>query len=54
MKIEITKPFGKWLVNGKQYNELVGAEKIFFDEFLIAMRLIKGAENHDNQKQKQC
>lgn len=38
---------GKWLVNDKPYSELGGLEKIFFDEFLIAARIIS------EQKQKQ-
>lgn len=40
MKIEIELKDGKWLINGKTYNELSDAEKLFFDEFLIAARLI--------------
>jgi len=29
---------GKWLINGKQYHELSYPEKVFFDEFLTAMK----------------
>jgi hypothetical protein len=38
-KIEILLENGKWLINGKQYNELTFPEKQFFDEFLLAVRL---------------
>lgn len=38
-KVEITKPFGKWLINGKSYEELDWIEKVFCDEFLLAMRM---------------
>ena len=44
MKIEIIKYNGKWLINGKQYHELEYTEKMFFDEFLIAMKLDFEAE----------
>jgi hypothetical protein len=44
MKMEIKRIAGKWLLNGKQYAELEGKEKTFFDEFLIAMRLMKGID----------
>ena len=44
MKIEIKKVDGKWLVNDKQYPDLTYSEKVFFDEFLIAMRLMNGIE----------
>jgi hypothetical protein len=39
-KIEIKLYDGRWLVNGKAYQDLSGAEKTFFDEFLIAMRMM--------------
>jgi len=48
--IEIKKVNTKWLINGKQYADLSEREKIFFDEFLIAMRINFGAEKHDKQK----
>jgi len=54
MKMDIKRVSGKWLLNGKQYPELEGKEKTFFDEFLIAMRLMEGAEKHNNLKQIQC
>ncbi len=54
IKMDIKRVSGKWLLNGKQYPELEGKEKTFFDEFLIAMRLMEGAEKHNNLKQKQC
>lgn len=38
-EVHIKLDNGKWLINGKQYHELSYQEKIFFDEFLIAMRL---------------
>lgn len=37
--IEIKLINSKWLVNGKQYHELCGTEKQFFDEFIIIMKL---------------
>lgn len=37
-KIVITKTNGKWLVNDKPYTELTYPEKLFFDEFLLAMK----------------
>lgn len=39
MKIEIELTSGKWLINGKQYKDLSGVERMFFDEFLIAMKI---------------
>ena len=47
MVITINKTSGKWLLNDKPYVELVGDEKEFFDEFLIAMRLEYGCEQYD-------
>ncbi|HEX8575797.1 MAG TPA: hypothetical protein VF677_05845 [Flavobacterium sp.] len=38
-KIEIELRNGKWLVNGKAYQDLSDVEKEFFNEFLIAMRM---------------
>ena len=38
-KIEITKVNGYWLVNGKPYTELQYLERVFFDEFIVAMKL---------------
>jgi hypothetical protein len=43
-KMDIKRVAGKWLLNGKQYFELEGKEKTFFDEFIIAMRLMKEME----------
>ena len=40
-KIEIVKEHGKWLINNKPYNEVSYAEKIFFNEFLLVMKLNK-------------
>lgn len=37
-KIEIIKTNGKWLINGKPYNELNYVEKLFFDEFIYEMK----------------
>jgi hypothetical protein len=39
MRIQIKKVNGKWEVNGKSYSTLEGKEKLFFEEFLVAMRL---------------
>lgn len=52
MKMEIKKVNGKWLINAKQYPELPDEEKLFFDEFLIAMRWEKECEQFDNQQKK--
>ena len=52
MKIEIIKVNGKWLINGKQYADLDYSERIFFDEFLIAMRWEKECEEFDKQQKK--
>ena len=49
--IEVKLTDGKWLINGKQYHELGKEEKIFFDEFLIAMKINFEAENKKNYKQ---
>jgi hypothetical protein len=49
-KIEIKRINSKWLINGKQYPELCGTEKTFFDEFLIAMRINFEAEKHSQIK----
>ena len=38
MSVIITLDNGLWLINGKRYQELDWNEKVFFDEFLIAMR----------------
>ena len=38
-KIEIKRCDGRWLINGKRYQDLSGGEKTFFDEFLIPMRI---------------
>lgn len=46
--IEITKPNGKWLINGKSYAELDWIEKYFFDEFLLAMRMEFNENQQDN------
>lgn len=43
-KIEIKLEYGKWLINGKTYQQLDYLEKEFFDEFLVAMRINFGAE----------
>lgn len=45
MKITIKKVNGKWLINGKQYNQLSTVEKSFFDEFIVAMRMNYDLEN---------
>jgi hypothetical protein len=38
-KIEIKLQNGKWLINGKRYQVLYKEEKLFFDKFLIAMKI---------------
>lgn len=50
MKIEIIKSDGKWLVNGKPYTNSTDKEKIFFDEFLIAMKWEKECEEFDKKQ----
>lgn len=47
MVIEIKKTDGKWLVNGKLYADLIGAEKQFFDEFITEMKY-----NYEENKNK--
>lgn len=44
-KIVITKENGKWLVNGKPYDQISYSEKVFFDKFIAAM-------NYDYEQQK--
>lgn len=50
MKIEIIKTDGKWLVNGKPYPQLSYSEKVFFDEFLIAMKISFEAEKQEKKQ----
>lgn len=45
MEITITLTDGKWLVNGKPYPQLNEEEREFFGAFLIAERIIHGANN---------
>lgn len=52
MKIEIKKIDGKWLINGKTYNKISEEEKIFFDEFILAMRWQYECEQYDKFKKK--
>jgi hypothetical protein len=52
MMIEIKKSGAKWLANGKQYKDLSGEEKKFFDEFMLAMRWQYECENYDQRKKK--
>jgi hypothetical protein len=49
-KIHIVKENGKWLVNNKQYPNLLQAEKSFFEGFLRMMRI--DFEKHKLQSQK--
>lgn len=49
-KIIISKENGKWLINGKPYAEISYVEKIFFDEFILAMKWEKEAIDFDNRK----
>jgi len=53
MVIEINKINGKWLVNGKAYENISDEEKQFFDEFIIAMKWQFEHEQLDNQLKKQ-
>jgi hypothetical protein len=39
MKMEIKKENGRWLVNGKRWEDLVGEEREFFNEFIQSVRL---------------
>lgn len=43
-KIEIQLKDGKWLINGKPYQQLQGIEKEFFDKFLVEMKSIAQLE----------
>jgi len=52
MKIVINRKDGKWLVNGKQYVDLAGEEKQFFDEFILAMRWQYECEQFDKRLKK--
>lgn len=49
-KVEIILDNGKWFINGKQYHELSYSEKMFFDEFLIAMKLNFEEEQYKQSK----
>ena len=39
MKIEIIRTNGKWVVNGKKYNDLTLTEKYFLNEFFYDNKL---------------
>ncbi len=52
MKIEALRIDGKWLINGKPYDQVSEEEKKFFDEFLLFMKLEKGKEDHDAKLKK--
>ena len=47
MKIEIIRINGKWMVNGKPYDQVSDEEKQFFDQFLLFMKRENGKELHD-------
>lgn len=49
MKIVITKTNGKWLINGKPYNQTSKKEQDFFNEFILAMKWQNGCEKHDKK-----
>jgi hypothetical protein len=51
-KIDVKRINSKWYVNGKQYKDLSTEEKVFFDEFIIAMRISFEAEKMYNQTHK--
>lgn len=38
MKIEIKNTNGKWLINGKPYNECTFCEQQFFNEFIKSFK----------------
>lgn len=44
-RVEVMLKNGKWLINGRLYQDLQKKEKEFFDNFLVAMRIEKGIEN---------
>lgn len=48
-KVEILKINGRWLINGKPYNELDYLEKLFFDEFILAMKWEQEAKKQDQR-----
>lgn len=52
MKIVINKIDGKWMVNGKQYADLSGEEKQFFEEFILAMKWQFECEQYDKRLKK--
>jgi len=52
MNVDIKQVDGKWLINGKPYAELSYSEKVFFDEFLVAMRWEKECEEFDKRQNK--
>lgn len=47
--IKISKVNGKWLINGKPYNEISNVEKVFFDEFILAMKWEMEAKDFDKR-----
>lgn len=51
-KISITKTNGKWLINGNPYEKISEKEKIFFDEFIIAMKWDYQMMQHDEKLKK--
>ena len=52
MKMEIRKIDGKWLINGKPYDQVSDEEKKFFNEFLLFMKWEEGKEKHDAKLKK--
>ncbi len=42
--MKIVKTDGRWLLDGKQYPEISGDEKIFFDKFIALMKEEKEME----------
>lgn len=51
-KIEALQVNGKWLINGKPYDQISDKEKQFFDEFILAMKWEKQCSDYDQQLNK--
>jgi len=41
MKIEIIRTNGRWVVNGKKYQDLTLTEKYFLNEFFLKVKLLE-------------
>lgn len=49
MKIIINKTSGRWLINGKTYDQLNWEEKDFFDQFIISMKWQFECQQYDKK-----